>query len=179
MEIEKSPYLQKFWYKSYDPEINPELDVEVKSLADSLRESVRDYPDSICYEFMGTTSTYRDFEKNVISFANFLIDKGLKKGDKIAINLPNCPQFIIALYGAFYVGCVVSGINFLLKPNEVIYQLSDCDASAILTMDSFYEETIRKALNTGKTSVKLVITTNILHFYNTREVQPVLQKERC
>ncbi|TFG02252.1 MAG: AMP-dependent synthetase, partial [Promethearchaeota archaeon] len=129
--------------------------------ADTLRESVKTFPGSLVYEFMGTTCTYREFEKDVIAFANFLIDNGLKKGDKISINLPNCPQFMIALYGAFYAGVVVSGMNFLLQTNEIIYQLSDCEAKAIVTMDSFYEEKVRKALASGKTNVKLVVTTNI------------------
>jgi acyl-CoA synthetase (AMP-forming)/AMP-acid ligase II len=176
MELEKSPYMSKIWLKSYDPQINHELDVEVRSLADTLRDSVREFPDSLCYEFMGVTSTYREFEKKVISFANFLISNGVKKGDKVAINLPNCPQFLIALYGSFYAGCTVSGVNFLLRPNEVVYQLSDCEASVILTMDSFYEETIIKALETGKTAVKIVITTNIADMMELNPIKKFLGK---
>lgn len=176
MQTERSPYLPKIWLKNYDDYVEEELDFEVRSLADTLRESVKTYPDSLVYEFMGTTSTYREFEKNVIAFANFLIQNGIQKGDKISINLPNCPQFLIALYGAFYAGVVVSGLNFLLQPNEIIYQLSDCEAKAILTMDSFYQENVRKALVSGKTEVDLVITTNISDMMDISGIKKFLGK---
>ncbi|TXT66348.1 MAG: Acyl-CoA synthetase (AMP-forming)/AMP-acid ligase II [Promethearchaeota archaeon] len=176
MQSEKSPYLAKIWQKHYDNYIEEDLEFEVRSLADTLRDSVKNYPESLVYEFMGTTATYQEFEKNVIAFANFLVENGLKKGDKIAINLPNCPQFLIALFGAFYAGVVVSGLNFLLQANEIIYQLSDCEAKAIVTMDSFYEENVRKALVSGKTQVELVITTNIADLMNISGIKKTLGK---
>lgn len=176
MQAEKSPYLSKIWLKNYDDFVQENLEFKVRSLADTLKESVKNFPGSLVYEFMGTTCTYREFEKDVIAFANFLNQNGLKKGDKIAINLPNCPQFMIALYGAFYAGLVVSGMNFLLQPSEIIYQLSDCEAKAILTMDSFYEEKVRKALASGKTTVKLVITTNISDMMDIGGVKKFLGK---
>jgi len=176
MQAEKSPYLSKIWLKNYDDFVQKELDFEVRSLADTLKESVKTFPGSLVYEFMGTTSTYHEFEKDVIAFANFLIENGLKKGDKISINLPNCPQFMVTLYGAFYAGVVVSGMNFLLQPNEIIYQLSDCEAKAIVTMDSFYEEKVRKALASGKTDIKLVVTTNISDMMDISVVKKFLGK---
>ncbi len=176
MELEKSPYTSKLWEKNYDDHIEPDMEIKEKSLADTLRDSVKNYPDSLCYEFMGATATYKEFEKNVISFANFLIKNGMKKGDTIAINLPNSPQFLVALYGAFYAGCVVSGVNFLLTANELIYQLSDANAKAILTMDSFYEENVRKALLSGKTKIEIVITTNISDMMELSPIKKVLGK---
>jgi len=74
---------------------------------------------------------------------------------------PNSPQYIIALFGTFYAGCASTGVNFLLSPKEIVYQLKDSGAVAILTMDSLYEEKVREALATGETDVKRVITTNI------------------
>lgn len=161
MDKNTSPYMSKIWLKSYDDYVKEELDFSNLSLADTLRESTKKFPNNLCYEFMGTTATYNEFEKNVITFANFLMKNNINKGDKIAINLPNCPQYLVALYGSFYAGCIVSGLNFLLKPSEIVYQLKDCNATVLLTMDSFYEENVRKAFNTGKTDVKIVITTNI------------------
>jgi len=122
---------------------------------------VKKFPNSLCYDFQGSRATYKQTEIFINSFANCLIENGLEKGDRVAINLPNIPQFIVAMFGAFYAGCAVSGVNFLLQPNELVYQLQDCGAKAIITLDSFYEEKIRKALQIGETDVKLVITTNI------------------
>ncbi|MHA1257352.1 MAG: AMP-binding protein, partial [Promethearchaeota archaeon] len=111
-----------------------------------LRRTVKKYPDSLCYDFQGNCATYQEAEKFINSLSNFLVENGVKKGDRVAISLPNLPQFIVALFGTFSAGCVASGINFLLSPKEITYQLKDCGAVAIVTLDSFYEEKVREAL---------------------------------
>ncbi len=161
MELEKSPYASKIWIKSYDNEVRPQVQWNNISLADILKNSATEYPDSLCYEFTGTTATYKEVDTHVKSFANFLVENGFKKGDVLAISMPNCPQYVIALFGAFYSGLIVSGMNFLLSSAEMIYQLSDCGAVVVLTLDAFYEESIRDALASGKTNVRTVITTNV------------------
>jgi acyl-CoA synthetase (AMP-forming)/AMP-acid ligase II len=158
---EKSPYSDKLWLKSYDKHVKPEIPIEVYSLADMMRRTVKDYPDSLCYDFQGSRATFEETENFINSFANFLLENGVKKGDRVVINLPNLPQFIVSLFGTFYAGCAASGMNFLLQPNEIIYQLKDCGAVAIITLDSFYEEKVRKAIASGETDVKIVITTNV------------------
>ncbi|MHA1343469.1 MAG: AMP-binding protein, partial [Promethearchaeota archaeon] len=99
MALDKSPYASKIWLKSYDHFVPAEIDIELISLADMLRRTVNDYPNKICYDFIDTTATYYEFEKNVIKFSNFLVKNGVKKGDRIAIHLPNSPQYMIALFG--------------------------------------------------------------------------------
>jgi len=158
---EKSPYSEKIWLKSYDKHVKPEIPLEAYSLAEMMRRTVKKYSDSLCYDFQGSRATFQEAEKYIISFANFLFKNGVKKGDRVVINLPNIPQFIISLFGTFYAGCAVSGMNFLLQPNEIVYQLKDCGAVVIITLDSFYEEKVRKAIATGETDVKIVITTNV------------------
>ncbi|MFX1389410.1 MAG: AMP-binding protein [Promethearchaeota archaeon] len=159
--MESSPYTSKIWLKSYDKHVKPEIDFEIYSLAEMFKRVAKRFPESLCYDFQGSRATFHETEKTIKSFANCLIKNGLTKGDRVAINLPNIPQFIVAMFGTFYAGCAVSGMNFLLQPNEIIYQLKDCGAKAIITLDSFYEEKVRKALESGQTEVKLVITTNI------------------
>jgi long-chain acyl-CoA synthetase len=159
--VESSPYSNKIWLKSYDEHVKPILDLEIYSLAEMLRKTVDKYPDSLCYDFQGTCATFREAGSLINSFANFLVQNGIKKGDRVVINLPNIPQFIIALFGTFCAGCAVSGMNFLLSPIEINYQLKDCGAAVIITLDSFYEEKVREALLMGDTEVKIVITTNV------------------
>ncbi len=161
MSTQKSPYASKFWTNHYDDFVQKEIKIEVMALAEMLKQTAKEFPNHLVFEFMGTVSTYKEFEKKVISFANFLVTYGVKKGDCVAIQLPNSPQYLIALFGAFYTGCTVTGMSFLLKPIEVIYQLKDSGAVAVLTMDSFYEESVRTALASGETKVKIAITTNI------------------
>jgi acyl-CoA synthetase (AMP-forming)/AMP-acid ligase II len=156
-----SPYASKIWLKSYDSHVKPEIEIEIYSIAEMLRRTVKNYPDSLCFDFQGLTATYKKAENLINRFANFLVDSGVKKGDRVAINMPNVPQFIITLFGTFVAGCAASGINFLLSPSEITYQLKDCGAVAIITLDAFYEEKVREALQSGKTDVKIVITTNV------------------
>ncbi|MFX1420027.1 MAG: AMP-binding protein [Promethearchaeota archaeon] len=159
--MEHSPYSSKIWTKSYDDHVKPEIDFEIISLTDSMKRTVKDFPDNLCCDLQGTTYTFKEIERKINSFANFFVQNGLKKGDRIAIHLPNIPQYITALYGTFYAGCTSTGMNFLLQPNEIIYQLKDSGAVTLITLDSFYEQNVRKALSTGKTDIKNVITTNV------------------
>lgn len=163
---ENSPYSEKIWLKSYDDHVKPEIDFEIMSLADTMKSAAKNFPNKICCDLQGTTTTYKEIEKKINCFANFFIQNGLEKGDRIAIHLPNIPQYVIALYGTFYAGCTSTGMNFLLQPNEILYQLKDSGAVALVTLDSFYEQNVRKALSTGKTNVKLVITTNVADTLN-------------
>lgn len=171
---EKSPYSEKIWLKSYDKHVKPEIPLEAYSLAEMMRRTVKKYSDSLCYDFQGSRATFQEAEKYIISFANFLFKNGVKKGDRVVINLPNIPQFIISLFGTFYAGCAASGMNFLLQTNEIIYQLKDCGAVVIITLDSFYEEKVRKAIATGETDIKIVITTNVA---DVLDIEPSM-KER-
>ncbi len=156
-----SPYSQRIWLKSYDDHVKPDIEFEAYTLRDMVKRIVARYPDSVCYDFQNARAIFREAKQQIYAFANFLEKNGIKKGDRVAINLPNIPQFIVGLFGAFCAGAAATGINFLLSPPEIIYQLKDSGAAAILTLDSFYEEKVKKALESGKTDVKLVITTNV------------------
>ena len=170
----KSPYSEKIWIKSYDAHVNPKIDLEYYSVAEMMKRTVNKYPNSLCYDFQGSCATFKEAEKYINSFANFLVENGVKKGERVVINLPNLPQFIIALFGTFYAGCAASGMNFLLQPNEIRYQLKDSGAAAIITLDSFYEEKVREALQTGDTDVKIVITTNVADLL---DLEPAMKEQ--
>ncbi|MFX0041946.1 MAG: AMP-binding protein [Candidatus Hodarchaeota archaeon] len=160
-QIEGIPYSEKIWLKSYDSHVKPEIDVEVISLAEMMKNSVEKFPDSLCYDFQGKCATYQEVERDIISFANFLLENGVKKSDRVAIMLPNTPQYFVAVWATFYAGCTSTGMNFLMQTPEIIYQLKDSGAVVLFTLDSFYEENVQKALQSGETNVKIVITTNV------------------
>ena len=103
---EANPYISKIWLKSYDQEIKENIDIQKFTLVEMLKRAINDFPDNLCYDFRGTTVTYKDFENKVVKFANFLIKSGLKKGERVAIHLPNSPQYLVALFGTFYAGGV-------------------------------------------------------------------------
>ena len=172
--MEKKPYSSKIWLKSYDDHVKPEIEIEVYSLAEMVRRTVEKYPDSLCYDFQGSCATFKEAEKLINSFANFLVENGVKKGDRVGINMPNLPQFIISLFGTFVAGCAASGINFLLSSNEIRYQLKDSGAVAIITLDAFYEERVREALQSGETDVKIVITTSVA---DVLDLEPAMKEQ--
>ncbi|MFX0059109.1 MAG: AMP-binding protein, partial [Candidatus Heimdallarchaeota archaeon] len=169
-----SPYSSKIWLKSYDDHVKPMLDLEIYSIAEMFRNTVEEYQNSLCYDFQGSRATFKEAGRLVNSFANFLIENGLEKGDRVVINLPNVPQFIVALFGTFCAGCAASGMNFLLSPIEINYQLKDCGAAVIVTLDSFYEEKVREALQMGNTDVKIVVTTNVA---DVLDLEPAMKEQ--
>ncbi len=158
--MEASPYASKIWLKSYDAHAKPEVPLEPFTLVEMLKNVVAQYPDSLCYDFQGSCATYKEFMGLVNSFANFLIQNGVQKGDRVVINLPNLPQFIVSLFGTFTAGCAVTGMNFLLSPSEINYQLKDSGATVIVTLDSLYEEKVKEGIELGNTNLKIIITAN-------------------
>ncbi|TFG18124.1 MAG: AMP-dependent synthetase [Promethearchaeota archaeon] len=171
---DSNPYSEKIWLKSYDDHVKPQYELEYYSVAEMFRRSVQKYPNSLCYDFQSACATYSDCLRYINSFANFLVENGLEKGDRVVINLPNLPQFIVALFGTFFAGCAASGMNFLLSPGEIIYQLKDCGAKAIITLDSLYEEKVREALKSGQTDVEIVITTSAA---DVLDIEPEMKEQ--
>jgi long-chain acyl-CoA synthetase len=172
--MESSPYTEKIWLKSYDKHVKPQIELEIYSITEMWKRTVKNYPNSLCYDFQGSKATFQETDKYINSFANFLVEKGIKKGDRVAINLPNLPQFIISLFGSFKAGCAVTGMSFLLQPNEIEYQLKDSGAKAIITTDAFFEEKVRKALLAKHTDVKIVITTNVADML---DLEPAMKEQ--
>lgn len=88
---------------------------------------------------MGRTVTYRSLLESARRFANGLLGLGVRKGDRVAVMLPNCPQAVIAYYGTLLIGGVVVMTNPLYMPRELEYQLNDADAKLIVTLDLLCE----------------------------------------
>jgi len=87
--------------------------------------------------------TYGEFWRTVRQTANLLREKGVGKGDKIAIMLPNTPQFPIAYFGALYVGATVVPVNVLLTGHEIQYYLEDSEATVFFAWKGFYEDAVK------------------------------------
>ena len=97
-----------------------------------VRESAKSYPDKKAVIHDGGSLTYRELDELSDRLAAGLRAKGFETGDRIAVQLPNLPQFVIAYFGILKAGCVVVPMNVLLKATEVAFQLGDCQASALI-----------------------------------------------
>jgi len=125
--------MQKIWLKNYPAQVPAEVNTQsFSSLLDMFLTSVKQYADRPAAECMGTSFTYTQLYEKSRQFAAYLQSIGLKKGDRFAIMMPNCLQYLVALYGAFMAGLIIVNVNPLYSERELAYQLQDAGAKAIL-----------------------------------------------
>ena len=156
-------YDSKPWLKSYDPDVSHEIDITDRSLLDRFKRVTHQLNDRTAFHFLDISMTYEELMENADCFARCLVDHNLKKGDVVAINLPNTPQYLIALIGILKAGCVVSGLSPLLTPKEMAYQLNDSQAKALVTVDAIFEKKLVH-IASELTHLKLVFPTGLLDF---------------
>ncbi|HEX7375053.1 MAG TPA: AMP-binding protein, partial [Steroidobacteraceae bacterium] len=131
--------MDKFWLKSYPPgvpaEINPS---QFRSLLDIMERSLGKYRDLPAYTCMDRTLTFGELDQLGDRFAAYLQRvAGLKKGDRLAVMLPNVLQYPVAILGAFRAGLTVVNVNPMYTPPELEHQLNDSGARAILILENF------------------------------------------
>ena len=160
MEINKSPYDAKIWTKSYDKHVPPSLTYPTEGLGVLFDNAMKKYPNRIACYFMEREMPFRELRDYVHRFATFLQKNGLKKGDRVAINLANCPQYLVAHFGTLLAGGVASGCSPLMSPTEIAYQINDSEAKFFVTLDAFYEKVLTKVLDKVP-KLETIITTNI------------------
>ena len=121
MQSEQSPYDAKIWTKSYDEHVKKNLIYPRESLGELFDKSMAKYPDRVACYFMELEMNFRELRDYVHRFATFLQKNGLKKGDRVAINLANCPQYLVAHLGTLLAGGVASGCSPLMSPGFRFY----------------------------------------------------------
>ncbi|WP_369975303.1 long-chain fatty acid--CoA ligase [Xanthomonas bundabergensis] len=148
------------WLQSYPASIPAEIDVnEYRSVAAVFETSVAKFGDRPAYCNFGKTLTYREAGELARHFAAYLLGElQLKKGDRVALMMPNCLQYPIATFGVLLAGMTVVNVNPLYTPRELRHQLIDSGASAIVVIDNF-GKTVQEVL--ADTPLKQVITTGL------------------
>jgi long-chain acyl-CoA synthetase len=150
---------EKIWFKSYDPGMPYTLrPYPEKTLLDTLEETVQQRPEHPALIFKGRSISYAELEQLSNALATALIDLGVKKGDRVALLIPNSPQAIIAQLGAWKAGAIVCPINSLYTATELEFALKEVEAETVVVLTPFYEKV--KALQ-EQCGVKRVIATNI------------------
>lgn len=148
------------WFKFYPESVDSEIDVTAySSVVNLFEESVSKYGDAIAYECMGKTMTFNEVDKYSKKFASYLQnDLNMKKGDRVAIQMPNCLQYPVALFGTLRAGMVVVNANPLYTSKEMKHQFEDAGVDAIVILANFANnlEKIRKEIK-----AKHVIVTEL------------------
>ncbi|TCP66455.1 long-chain-fatty-acid--CoA ligase [Baia soyae] len=151
-------YAEKVWLKQYPSTVPSTIDYPNVLLTQFLIDAARDFPKRDAVLFMGKKLTYEQLLEESYRFANSLKELGVRPQERVAIMLPNCPQAVIAYYGALFIGAVVVQTNPLYMERELEHQLTDSGSETIICLDLV----LPKVQNVkSKTQLKRVIVTSI------------------
>ena len=126
------------WLKAYPEGVPADIDAsQYASLVGLMEESFRKNGDKVAYSFMGKDVTFGQTDSLSIAFGAYLQSLGLVKGDRVAIMMPNVPQYPVAVAAILRAGLVVVNVNPLYTPRELEHQLKDSGAKAIVIIENF------------------------------------------
>ncbi len=145
------------WLRFYEQGVPAKLDIPEQPLTWLLDSAVSHYPGQTATIYYGTKLSYAQLSSLANRFATGLQKLGIQKGDRVALALPNIPQFPIAFYGALRAGAVVVPTNPLYTEREMQHQLADSGARMLIMLDDFYP--IVRAVR-AKTALEHVILTS-------------------
>ncbi|MGL5138701.1 MAG: AMP-binding protein [Beijerinckiaceae bacterium] len=147
------------WLKSYPKGVPATIDAtSLGSIADMLADSARRYADRPAFESFGKKLTFAEIETASLAFAAFLQSKGLKKGDRVALMMPNVMAYPVALFGAIRGGYTVVNVNPLYTPRELEHQLNDSGAKALVVLENF-AHVVEEAKPKLKTIEHVIVST--------------------
>ena len=152
--------MDKVWLNRYPEDVPAEINPDqYPSLVEMFEQSVQKYADQTAFINMGQVMTFRKLEERSRAFAAYLQNElKLKKGDRVAVMMPNLLQYPIALFGILRAGCVVVNVNPLYTPRELEHQLNDSGAKAIVIVSNF-AHTLESIVK--NTSVQHVVLTSL------------------
>lgn len=146
------------WLKFYPKEVNPDVVIKEKSLYELLNDAVSRFDSDTSLEYNEKQWSYRDVRQIANRLAGALYQRGFKKGDRLSIMLPNCPQYIFSAFAVFRLGGIVVQTNPMYVERELEYQLNDADAEVIICHASVYER-VKKVQS--KTAIKKIIVVSL------------------
>ena len=167
---------ERIWHKAYGPQLSPHLEVENLTLPVALGRSAGRYPDHAALIMMGKTISYRQLDGEVNRFAAALSKLGIRKGDKVAIVLPNIPQMVIATYAIFRLGAVAVMNNPLYTERELEHQLNDSDSTIVICMDLIVPRILSIR---DRTQIKTIISCHLRDYlpFPLKQLFPIVKKQ--
>lgn len=148
----------RLWLDSWPKHVSHSLDYPNLSLGELLRRTTTKFTEKPAIYYSGSAITYRELDALADRFGAALQALGVKKEDRVALYLPNLPQFVFAYYGALRVGAIVVTASPLYKERELAHILTDSGAKVLVCLDKLYSyvQSVRE-----KTQVNHVFTTSI------------------
>ncbi|MDO4724066.1 MAG: long-chain-fatty-acid--CoA ligase [Comamonadaceae bacterium] len=150
---------QRPWLDAYPPGVPAEIDPDqYQSLNQLIDESMQAFRDKACYSYMGKEFSFGQIDAQSAAFAAYLQGLGLKKGDRVAVMMPNVVQYPVAVIGVLRAGLVLVNVNPLYTARELEHQLNDSGATAIVIIENF-AQTLQQCL--PKTPVKHIVLASM------------------
>src|SRR5688572_23637599 len=147
------------WFKNYPAGTPREINLyDYQSMVDLFEKSCEKYKTRVAFTNMGKELTYSEVDQLSRDFAAYLQGLGLKKGDRIAIQMPNLLQFPIAFFGALRAGLIIVNTNPLYTPREMEHQFKDAGVSAIVIVANFAHNLAKVPF---QSSIKHIIITEL------------------
>lgn len=171
---ETSPWLQES--SGWPSEVPKQFEVDNRTLYQMLLDSCRSFEQRtvIWFEPLETLITYGELITWVDSVAAGLYAKGIRKGDVVALMLPNSPQYIISFFACQKLGAVVTGVNPIYKPGEVLHQLKTTGAKAMIVLDVLFEAQVAAIYE--QSGLQVLVGTNILDCIRGHRIKKFLGK---
>jgi long-chain acyl-CoA synthetase len=168
--------MEPIWMKNWPNHVPKEISYPQgrKPVFEYLRDNARAFPDRVAVIYYGKELTYGELDRMSEQFARFLIDSGLKKGDRIALFLPSCPQYFIAHYGINKMGGVIVPCSPMFKEWELAYELGDTNARAIVSVDDLYPVAAAACKQCGIENIVVTSVNDFLPEVPTIELPPML-----
>jgi long-chain acyl-CoA synthetase len=163
-----SVYADRFWMKNWDEgmtDLDPsEFDT---TYVDMIRPVFEENANKTALGYLGVDVTFAELDRYSNQFANMLLENGFRKGDIVGINLPNTPQYVIALLGTLKAGCIVSGVSPLMSAPQIQYQMNDLGVGekrlGFVTLDAAFPTQIAKIAEKIP-QLSVVVTTGVAAF---------------
>jgi long-chain acyl-CoA synthetase len=150
------------WLAHYDPDVPRSLEpYPERTLVDYLTQNAQEHGHDTALVFEGKRISWADLERASDAFAAALSELGVSTGDRVALILPNCPQFLIAEFGAWKVGAIVAPLNPVYTEHELATLLASSGARVVVVLTRYYE---RLKTFQARTAVTTVIATNIKEY---------------
>jgi acyl-CoA synthetase (AMP-forming)/AMP-acid ligase II len=167
----------KRWHSVWDPRV-PKVFKPEKSLPEYVRDSAIAAPGRIALSFYGQDVTYKELDEATSRFASGLAEIGVRKGDRVALLMQNCPQFVISYLGVLRAGGTVVSLNPMFKHAELEYEVNDSGAETLVALDYLLPEIVRAG---DRIRLKNTIITSVRDFlppYPALPVPPEMEKSK-
>ena len=174
---DQSAYAKKIWLNAYEPKIEGAIDFENTLVPQYLAESAARFPDHTALIFQGYSVTFKELDEMVGKFAAALKDFDIKKGDSVAILLPNVIPCVVAYYATLRIGAIVVFNNPLYSDPELEHQFTDSGSRFLITLDLLADRMVKLR---EKTNIKTIVYTSIGDFlpFVKRLLFPLVAKKK-